>query len=108
MFSLQDTYDPFVDVAMKKLEQVEDGDRSEKTCQDDRSGSEKQANAPEGQEGGENERGMKEDQSEDPITDKVEENADAEGSACDADSMPQGKEESAEKSANAEGETKAT
>lgn len=108
MFSLQDTYNPFVDVALKKLEQVEGYDRSEKTCQDDSLGSEKQANAPEGQEGGENERVTKEDQSEGPVTDKVEGNVTAEGSTHDADSMPQGNEGNAEKSANAEGETKAT
>lgn len=85
---------------------MEGEDGSEKTCQEDSSESEKQANAPEGQEG-ENEGVMKED----PVTcepDKIEGNATAEGSTCDADSMPQGEEGSAAKSAKAEGETKAT
>lgn len=91
---------------------MEGEDGSEKTCQEDSSESEKQANAPEGQEGGEGQEGENEGvMKEDPVTcepNKIEGNATAEGSTCDADSMPQGEEGSAAKSAKAEGETKAT
>lgn len=94
---------------------MEDGDRSEEKCREDSLESEKQANAPEGQEGGAKEASggvMKEEQSEDPATgdpDKMEGSTTlattAEGSTRDADSTPQGKEERGAKEAKTEGET---